>query len=249
MSSATRGRPGPRSSRSSQEAARRAAEQAAQRRHDRRRLALLVAVLVLALVGGGLGLQAWRTSRSAVAVPEGSYADAPQPLADGQPIRFGSDSAPVELTVYEDFHCPACADFEEEFGPTLAAARDAGELKLTFWPMSFRSEGSDRAAGAVACATEAGFGERYYRGLFANAQLEWTQDQLLELAALSTDPVPDAFTSCLQGQGKAGWADSVDAAAAAAGVQGTPTVFLDGAPLPLKGLTPESLQSMIEAGA
>ena len=249
MSSATRGRPGPRASRSTQEAARRAAEQEAQRRRDRRRLALLVAVLVLALVGGGLGLQAWRTGRSPVAAPVGSYADAPQPLADSQPIRLGNASAPVELTLYEDFHCPHCADFEEEFGPTLAAARDAGRLKLAIWPMSFIDEGSARAAGAVGCATEAGFGERYYRGLFANAQLEWTEDQLLGLAAVSTDPVPDAFTSCVQGQVKTGWADSVDAAAEAAGVQGTPTLFLDGAPLPLKGLTPESLQSMIEAGA
>jgi protein-disulfide isomerase len=249
VSSATRGRPGPRSSRSAQEAARRAAEQAAQSRRDRRRLALLVAVLVLALVGGGLGLQAWRTGRNPVVAPAGSYADTPQALADGQPIRFGNASAPVELTVYEDFHCPHCADFEEEFGPTLAAARDAGRLRLAIWPMSFIDEGSDRAAGAVACATEAGFGERYYRGLFANAQLEWSEDQLLELAALSTDPVPDAFTSCVQGAGKTGWADSVDVAAEAAGVQGTPTVFLNGAPLPLEGLTPESLQSMIEAGA
>ena len=30
-------------------------------------------------------------------------------------------------------------------------------------------------------------------------------------------------------------------------VTGTPTLFLDGAPLPLEGLTPESLQTMIEA--
>ena len=247
MSSRTPGAPGPRSSRSASEAARRATEQAAQRRRDRNRLVLLVAVLVVALVGGGLGLQAWRTGRSPSAVPASSYADAPQPLAEGQPVRFGDASAPVELTVYEDFHCPHCADFADEFGPTLDAARDAGRLRLTVWPMSFIDEGSDRAAAALGCATEAGFGERYHHGLFANAQLQWSQEQLLELGRLSTDVVPDGFTSCVQGQQKAGWADSVDAAAEAAGVTGTPTLFLDGAPLPLEGLTPESLQSMIEA--
>lgn len=246
MSSRNPGSPGPRSTRSTQEAARRAAEQAAQRRRDRNRLVLLVAVLVVALVGGGLGLQAWRTGRSPSAVPAGSYADAPQPLADGQPIRFGSASAPVELTVYEDFHCPHCADFETEFGPTLDAARDAGRLKITLWPMSFIDEGSDRAAAALGCATEAGFGERYHRGLFANPSLQWSEQQLLELAALSTDAVPAGFPTCVQGQQQTGWADSVDTAAEAAGVTGTPTLFLDGAPLPLEGLTPESLQGMIE---
>ena len=247
MSSRTNGRPGARSQRSAQEASRRAAEQAAQRRRDRNRLVLVVAVLVLALVGGGLGLQAWRTSRTPSAVPAGSYADAPQPLADGQPIRFGDPAAPVELSVYEDFHCPHCADFEEDFGPTLDAARDAGRLKLAIWPMSFIDAGSDRAAAAVGCAVEAGFGERYYRGLFANAQLDWSEEQLLELGALSADPVPPTFTTCVQGGGAGALADAVDAAAEAAGVTGTPTLFLDGAPLPLEGLTPESLQDMIEA--
>lgn len=247
MSSRTPGRPGARASRSSQEASRRAAEQAAQRRRDRNRLVLLVAVLVVALVGGGLGLQAWRTGRSPSAVPAGSYADAPQPLADGQPIRFGDPAAPVELTVYEDFHCPHCADFEEQFGPTLDAARDAGTLELAVWPMSFIDEGSGRAAAAMGCAAEAGFGERYYRGLFANAQLQWSETQLLELGALSTDALPASFTTCVQGGERVAWADAVDTTAEAAGVTGTPTLFLDGAPLPLEGLTPESLRDMIEA--
>ncbi|SDS75274.1 Protein-disulfide isomerase [Friedmanniella luteola] len=247
MSSRTPGRPGPRATRSAQEASRRAAEQAAQRRRDRNRLVLVVAVLVVALVGGGLGLQAWRTGRGPSAVPAGTYTDAPQPLTDGQPIRFGSASAPVELTVYEDFHCPHCADFEEEFGPVLDAARDAGQVRLAVWPMSFIDAGSGRAAAGMACATEAGFGERYYRGLFANAQLGWSEDQLLQLGALSTATVPAGFTACVRDGEQVGWADAVDAAAETAGVTGTPTLFLDGAPLPLQGLTPESLRNMIEA--
>ncbi len=210
--------------------------------------ALLVAVVAFVLfVGGGLGLQAWRAGRDPSAVPVSSYADAPQPLADGQPLRFGDASAPVELTVYEDFHCPHCADFAEEFGPVLDAARDAGRLQLVVWPMSFIDEGSTRAARAMGCATASGFGERYHRGLFANAQLKWNADQLLELANRSTTTVPGSFLACVQGQETAGWADSVNAAADAAGVTGTPTLFLDGAPLPLKDLTPESLQTMIEA--
>jgi hypothetical protein len=39
--------------------------------------------------------------------------------------------------------------------------------------------------------------------------------------------------------------DSIDAAATQAGVQGTPTMFLDGAPVDIATLTPETLKTMI----
>jgi protein-disulfide isomerase len=247
--SSGRGRPGARGRQSATEAARRAAEQAALRRRERLRLAVLVVVLVVLVVGGGIGFQAWRTGRAPAAVPAGTSVDAPQPLTNGRPIVFGDAAAPVELKIYADFHCPGCADFEEEFGPTLTAAQDAGRLRVAFYPMSFRDDGSDRAANAMACASEAGFGQRYYRGLFANSRLVWSEAQLLELGALSTDRVPETFRSCVVGGERTAWADSIDAAADADGVTGTPTLFLDGAPLPVADLTPQSLQTRIDAKA
>ena len=243
------GRSSARGRQSAQEAARRAAEQAALRRRERLRLVVIVVVLVVLVVGGGIGFQAWRTGRSPSAVPAGPSVEAPQALTDGKPIVFGDPAAPMELKVYADFHCPHCADFEEVFGPTLAAAQDAGRLRVAVYPMSFIDEGSDRAANAMACATEAGFGQRYYRGLFANSDLVWSEAQLLELGELSTDRLPDTFRDCVVGAEQTAWADAIDAAAGADGVTGTPTLFLDGAPLPLAGLTPESLQTMIDAKA
>jgi protein-disulfide isomerase len=210
---------------------------------------VVLAVLVVLVVGGGVGFQAWRTGRAPSAVAAGTSAEAPQTLVDGRPIVFGDAAAPVELKVYADFHCPHCADVEEEFGPTLTAAQDAGRLRVALYPMSFIDEGSDRAANAMACASEAGFGHRYYRGLFANATLGWSETQLLKLAELSTDRVPETFRSCVVGGERTAWADAIDATAEADGVTGTPTLFLDGAPLPLAGLTPESLQTMIDAKA
>lgn len=247
--SAGRGRTNARGRQSAAEAARRAAEQAALRRRERRRLVVLLVVVVVLVVGGGIGLQAWRTGRAPSAVAAGTSVDAPQTLTNGQPIVFGDPSAPVELKVYADFHCPHCADFEEDFGPTLAAAQEAGRLRVAVHPMSFIDEGSDRAANAMACATEAGFGQRYYRGLFANPRLVWSEAQLLKLGELSTDRVPEAFRRCVVGGDQMAWADAIDTAAEADGVTGTPTLFLDGAPLPLAGLTPESLQAHIDAKA
>lgn len=241
------GGPHARAQQASQQAARVAAEQAALRRRDRHRLIALVVVLVVVVVGGGIGLQAWRTGRSPQAVPAGSFTEVPQMLVDGQPLRWGSVGAATTVQLYEDFHCPHCVDFEEEFGATLTAAQTAGTVRLELYPMAFIDEGSSRAANAVACATEAGFGQQYYLGLFGNADLQWSDRQLVELGTLSSPDVPASFATCVTDAAHAGWVESVNTTAAANGVTQTPSLFVDGAAVDVTGLTPESLQTMIDA--
>jgi protein-disulfide isomerase len=232
----------------SQQAARLAAEQAAQRRRDRRILVAAVTVLVVLVVGGGVGLQFWRTHRlPAAAAPSVLVGDAPQSVTDGQPIRLGAAGAPVTVQLYEDFHCPHCVDLFEKLDPTLTAAEAAGTVRVELYPMAFVDAGSAPAANAMACATEAGFGARYHHGLFANHTLLWNDRQLLDLAGKVGASPDEAFGSCVTTDAKAGWVDSVNRAADGRGVTQTPTMFLDGAPVDLGSLTPESLQSMIDA--
>ena len=89
-------------------------------------------------------------------------------------------------------------DFEEELGPTLIQAQNAGRAQIDLYPMAFVAPGSSaRAANAMACATEAGFGQRYYHGLFANPTLEWNDGQLLDLAEEVTGARDDAFSTCV----------------------------------------------------
>lgn len=230
------------------EAARLAAEQAARRRRERRLLVAFVVAVVVLVVGGGIGVQAWRTNRSpSAAAPRVAVSDAPQALTDGQPIRLGAENAPVTVQLYEDFHCPHCVDFEEEFGPTLAAAQNAGTARVELYPMAFIDEGSSAASNAMACATEAGFGQRYHAGLFANHTLQWSDAQLLELAGQVGGSAAEPFAGCVTSDARAGWVAAINAAAEANGVQGTPTLFVDGERVDLEGLTPESLQARIDA--
>ncbi len=237
------------SNRNAQEAARLAAELTARRRRDRRVLLVLVLGLVVLVVGGGIGVQAYRTKREPVAIPAVALSEAPQPVADGQPVRFGADGAPVKVTLYEDFHCPHCADFETELGPTLTAAQSAGTVQTEVYPMSFIDAGSTSAANAFGCASESGFGQRYYLGLFANHTLEWSDSQLLDLVAKVGASRTDAFATCVTSDAKAGWVASVNAAADAKGVNQTPTLLLDGAPVEVVGLTPAALQTMIDTAS
>ena len=108
------------------------------------------------------------------------------------------------VTVFADFHCPHCAEFEEDYGPVLDAARQAGRIRVEIFPMAFIDAGSAAAANAFACAAEAGFAPGYYAGLFANQILRWSDDQLLALPAAVGATRTPAFAACVTGRRHAG---------------------------------------------
>ncbi|HYP44512.1 MAG TPA: thioredoxin domain-containing protein [Propionibacteriaceae bacterium] len=231
-------------------------QQAAQRRRDRRLLGLVALTLVLVLVGGGLAWQQWRTGRAPAAVPGPNAGFGPVSVVPGKPLVLGQSGAPVRLTLYEDFHCRHCADFEEKLGPAVTAEQNAGRLVVELYPMSFVDAGSASAANAMACAAENGFGPAYYRGLFANSTLRWNDSQLLDLATKVLSAVPAAsetgrqsFSRCVTDRAHASWVQSINSAAQAAGVTATPTVFLDGRPVDWATLTPDTLRSRVDQAA
>jgi protein-disulfide isomerase len=236
---------------SSAEQARLAAEQAAARRRERRILVAVLVGFVLVLVGGGLALQAWRAGRAPTAVPiaTATAADTPMMITEGRPLVLGDPGAPVTVTLYEDFHCPHCADFETDFGSTLTAAQQAGQVKIELYPMSFIDRGSTSAANAMACAAQAGFGQSYYLGLFANHTLSWSDDQLVDLAGTVGAADGGTFASCVRTRANGAWVGSINATADRNGVTATPTMFLDSQPVTIAGLTPDTLRAKIADAA
>jgi protein-disulfide isomerase len=231
------------------ERARLAAEQAAARRRDRRILIAVIAGFVLLVVAAGIGFQAWRTSRSPSATPSSAAAASPVTIRDGRPIVFGASEASVTIALYEDFHCPHCAEFEDQFGPVITQAQQTGEARVELYPLAYIDEGSAAAANALACAAEAGFGQNYYLGLFANHTLRWSDEQLIELAAKVGGSPTDAFKTCVMSKKHADWVTSIDAAANANGVVETPTMLINGKKVDIARLTPEALQEMISDAA
>lgn len=227
------------------ERARLAAEQAAARKRDRRILIAVVAAFVLVVVVAGIGFQAWRAYRSPSAIPSSSVSAIPVTISNGQPIVLGTSRAPTTITLYEDFHCPHCADFEEQFGPIITQAQESGAAHLELYPMSFIDEGSAAAANAMACATEAGFGPAFYRGLFANHTLQWSDQQLIELAAKIGGSPSEAFQTCVTNKAHADWVSSINAAAEKNGIVQTPTMLINGKSVDIAKLTPDALESMI----
>jgi protein-disulfide isomerase len=231
------------------ERARLAAEQAAARKRDQRILIAVIAGFVLVVVAAGIGFQAWRTNRSPSAAPSTAVSASPVTISNGRPIVLGSSQAPATITLYEDFHCPHCAEFEEQFGPAIQQAQESGAARVELYPLTFIDEGSVAAANAMACAAEAGFGQNYYLGLFANHTLQWRDEQLIDLAAKVGGSPSAAFTTCVTSRAHAGWVSSITAAAQQNGVTATPTMFINGEPVDIQNLTPEALQTMITSAA
>ncbi len=225
----------------------RLAEIAARRRKERRTLALVAIALVLLLVGGGIGVQAYRSSRTpdATTLPTGA-GFAPVTIADGRPIVLGRAAAPVTLTLYEDFHCPHCAEFEELVGPRITELQNAGTVKVELYPMAFIDQGSSAASNAMACAAESGLGQPYYLGLFANHTLQWSASQLVALGTQTDAAQADGdFATCVRDGTHRAWVDSINAAADRNGVTGTPTAFLNGDPVDIAALTPDRLSELV----
>ena len=224
-----------------------AAQQAAARRRDRRILLAVVVGLAAVLVVGGIGLQAWRTGRAPAAVPVPSVSASAVTITAGRPVVFGEAAAPVVVTLFSDFHCPHCAEFDAQYAPVLDRARQSGRARVEIYPMAFVDDGSAAAANAFACAAEAGFGPAYYTGLFANRNLSWNDGQLIALAGAVGATAPPQFSSGVTSRAHAGWVDSINTAAAQQGVTGTPTLFVDGARVDVTKLTPDGLAAMINS--
>jgi protein-disulfide isomerase len=227
-----------------------AADQDRRRHSDRRILVVVAAVVVLLVVAGGIGFQAWRANRQPVAAADPSATPTPAALVDGRPVVFGSPDAPVQLDLYLDFLCPHCADFESDYQPVLDAAVRDGRAAVRVHPLAFVAPASTPTANAFGCAVQAGYGQSYLRGLFANRDLDWRDDQLDTLfGQVSGAPAPASFSTCVRDRQAAGWIASIAAEADRRGVTSTPALYRGDTAVDLTTLTPEALTAQIEEAA
>lgn len=225
------------------------AQQAARERRRRRVLGGAAAAVVLAVVVGvGIAVQAGRNAGDG---PGGSPTGV---TADGGVVR-GDAGAPVDVALYEDFQCPACASFEERAGDTLTELMDGGEIQLTYHPIAFLDRASTdrystRSLNAVACVIDtapvAFLG--FYGALFAAQPAEGgpglTDDELVTLAE---DAGADGgqVAGCVENLTFETWTQEVTDSASQAGVNQTPTVLVDGEPL--TDLTATGLRDAVRA--
>lgn len=204
-------------------------------RKARRQRALVVAitaaVVVVLVVGVGIVVQ---RSRSQAA----QDAAGPAGLSANGGLVLGEEDAPVTVTTYIDFMCPACKAFETENGALLDELRGKGEVKVEYVPVAILdrfSQGtkySTRSAGAAYCVVESDpdllpvFVSNLYDNQPEENSTGLDTDELVTIAqALG---VGESGVRCITDGTHDDYAATVTEQASQDGLQGTPTVEVDG---------------------
>ncbi|OBG28222.1 hypothetical protein A5672_04105 [Mycobacterium alsense] len=149
----------------------------------------------------------------------------------------GTNTPKAVVTIYEDFLCPACGNFERTFGPTISKLVDIGAIAADYSMVSIldsqRSQNySSRAGAAALCVADESVDafRRFHNHLFDNGIQPDERGtsfpdnaRLIELARQAgvVGKVPDCINS-----GK--YISKVTGEAAAAKITGTPTVKING---------------------
>jgi protein-disulfide isomerase len=233
-------------------AARAAALKAERERQERRRRILTIGAVVAGIViiiGGGFFIQSQRDST-------GNDAAAPAGATAAYGVAVGDAGATHEVVIYEDFLCPVCGVLEAEAGDALNSAVEEGRARVEFRPVNFLSRFGDfsmDAANAFAVVLDAEGPEvakTFHDLVYADQPAEdaddfpdsgWFVDKAVEAGASE-----EAVRTGIEEGTFEGWVDNATGAASEAGVNGTPTVLLDGEPVP--GSTIGEVAANLEAG-
>ena len=161
--------------------------------------------------------------------------------SDNTVIVYGDPNAKHTLDIYEDFRCPICDKLEKTDGPTIQQLADNGTYKIQYHLATFLDDnlggtGSMDALEVAGAALNAGGPatfKAFHDVLYANQPAETTDgfgnlNTLLDLAKKVPGLVTPQFTKDVQDRVFAPWAQKVTDAFNASGVQGTPTLKLDG---------------------
>jgi len=161
------------------------------------------------------------------ATPTGTPTPAPSPSPSPmteRPYR-GAAYAPVTIIEYSDFQCPFCSRAAGTMDQLLQEY--PGQIKLIYmnFPLGFH-ENAQKAAEAFECAADQGKAFEMHDKMFANQQSLSVTDLKRYASELGMDTA--RFSICLDTGAKAPTVQAQIDAGVAAGVQGTPTFFING---------------------
>lgn len=149
--------------------------------------------------------------------------------------KEGTDEPKAVVSMYEDFLCPHCGAFEQQFGPTINKLVDAGVIAADYYMVSILDRPQNqnypsRAGGAAYCVAEESNDafRRFHAALYAQQPSETGTSypdnaRLVEVArqAGAAGTVPECIS-------KGRFVDMVKGLAGATGIKATPTIRING---------------------
>lgn len=227
----------PAQTRREQQASRRAERKlAAERAAKRRRyLMMLAGAIGIALVAAIVLIVVNRPGDRGI----GDIVAAPAVAADLQPNGrvVGNPNATVKVVEYGDYQCPVCEEFYKTVEPQLFNNYvKTGKISFEFRDFAFIGNGyspneSLLAAQGAFCAQDQGQFWRYHDTLYNNQKAEnskgFTADRLKEMAKqMGLDTAK--FNTCLDNGTHKSDVQKMTQDGGTAGVNGTPTIFVNG---------------------
>lgn len=142
-----------------------------------------------------------------------------------------NDANPFRIDIWEDVQCPYCKFFETEMSEYLETLVRENQAKVVYHMASFLGQESVRAANAINCAVEEGRFIEYHRALYEVQASEnsgiFSNKNLVEIGK-RLGITSSEFESCVNDGKYADTVLKVGQSMKKNGVEGTPTVFLNG---------------------
>ena len=207
-------------------------------RRRRWRLAGVLAIVLAVTVGGAIWYAGLDPTGQRTASSGGAHSGVPSG-ADGYGVVIGQPDAPTSAVIYEDFQCPVCKAFEDAGAQPMDVGIARGELRVEYRIVSFldaasANQYSSRAANAAAAVLDTAGVEafkEFHDTLFANQPAEGTLGpDNGQLIAWAVDSGADAAAlgQLIQDGTFDQWVVDATDAMSKDGVNGTPTIVIDG---------------------
>lgn len=151
----------------------------------------------------------------------------------GQFPALGKSSAPVTVIEFADLRCPFCEQFFTQVEPQIIKDYvNTGKVKFYFRDFAFLGPASTLAGQAAYCAQQQGKFWQFHDWMYQNQADEsntdfYTADKL-ETYAANLGMNKTTFTSCLNSSAAQASVQQDLTDGQTAGVNGTPTVFVNG---------------------
>ena len=221
---------------------------------------LLILLIIAAFFLGSLWTKVQYLQKNVAttpAIPQPAIAGQPTTPAPGTKVNVdpghlpvkGNKNAKVTVIEFADFQCPFCEQWFKNVEQSLIKDYvDSGKVQFAFRQYAFLGQESTWAAQASECANEQGKFWDYHDYLYKHQGAEnsgaFAKDKLIGFAgALGLNT--DQFSSCLNSDKYAKNVSDDLAAGQKAGVNGTPTTFVNG--MTMVGAQPyNSLKTLID---
>ena len=151
--------------------------------------------------------------------------------ANGSAISFDNGAA-TTIDVWEDPQCPVCKLFADANGSYLESLVREKKANVRYHVLSFLGDESVRAANASFCAADEGQYLDFHKALYAvQSPLEnsgfWSNETLVKMGK-KIGITSTTFETCVTKGSKVDLVQANYDSMSKFGVQGTPTVFING---------------------